>query len=222
MAATKKQLVDDVELRLTQGKPSADFEISKAQIERWVNIARDKYVSEYVVEVMKVGGVHSIDPIYIESTSGPVTAEAGVGHKATGLSANVLDIPPNDAGMVQVRMYETAATTYTKVLKSDIFTNALIEDMEFSASTLLKPTYYRKGSDVYVKGLGAITVGEYTIHLDYVQGMTGGTTDYSVADNHAFDISLLAEELGRRELGMSPLADEVNDGSQNSQLNNKK
>lgn len=221
MAATKKQLVDDVELRLTQGKPSADFEIPKVQIERWVDIARDKYITEYIIESMKVGGVHSIDPIYIEQATGTVTAVAGIGHKSAALAANVLDIPPNDAGMVQLRMYKTSSTTYTKVLKSDIFTNDLIEDMEFSASTLAKPTYYRIGTDVYVKGLGSITVGDYAIHLEYIQGMTGGTTDYSVADNHAFDIALMAEELGRRELGMPVVADEVNDGSQNSQLNSK-
>jgi hypothetical protein len=94
--------------------------------------------------------------------------------------------------------------------------------MEFSASTLAKPTYYRVGQIVYVKGLGAITVGDYAIQLEYIQGMTGGTTDYSVADNHAFDITLMAEEIGRRELGMPVIADEINDGSQNSQLNAKK
>jgi hypothetical protein len=221
MAATKREMVDDIELRLTQGKPSADFEIPKAQIGRWVDVARDKYVTEYIVQTFKFGGVHDVDPLYIENATGSLTAVTGIGHKTT-LGRDILSIPPQDAGIVQVRLIHTATDTYTKVLQTDIFTNDLVEDMEFSSSTLAKPTFYRIGRALYIKGLGSITVGDYTVDIQFIEGMTGGGNEYKVSDSHAYDITLLAEEIGRRELGMSPLADEVNDGSQNSQLNNKR
>lgn len=223
MAATNKELRDDVILRLTQGKPSQDFEISNAQIDRWIDISRDKYISKYIVETMKVGGIHSVDPIYIQEASSISISEAsGIGHKAS-VSLDILDIAPNDAGVLRLRIYdEPAAATYKTIAKSNIFTNELIEDMEFSASTSEKPTYYRAGGYFYIKGLGSITVGEWKCGIEFVQGVTGGgLAAYSIADNHVDDIALMAEELGRRELGMPVIADEINDGSQNSQLNAK-
>jgi len=217
MAATKEQIVSDIELRLTQGKPSADFGVPKAQIERWVDIARDKYVTEYVIESMKVGGIHGIDPADISQANGAISAVAGVGHRFTSTS-DILDIPPQDSGLLKVSLVETATNTYTRIEKTDIFTNDIIEDMEFSAATLAKPTCYRVATDIYIKGLGSITVGDYLLQIEYIQSMTGGVASYLVADNHVYDITLLAEEIGRREIGLPVISDEVNDGSQNSQL----
>ena len=46
---TKEELVGDVELRLTRGKPSDDFEVEKLQIEHWIDTVRDVRVKEIYI-----------------------------------------------------------------------------------------------------------------------------------------------------------------------------
>ena len=64
MAVTKKELRDELALRLQAGKPSGDFEISNAQIDRVIDLVRDRVVADYLFATGKYDGFF-VDPTYV-------------------------------------------------------------------------------------------------------------------------------------------------------------
>ena len=69
VAKTRKQITDDVELRLTQSKPSGDLEVTKSQINRWVDIARDRFVADFLLQNGKYDGFF-VPPEYVTIEKG--------------------------------------------------------------------------------------------------------------------------------------------------------
>ena len=65
MAVTKGQLISDIELRLTKGKPSDDIAIYRNQIAYWLDIERDNILTDILSDSIKKG--NDIDPFYVES-----------------------------------------------------------------------------------------------------------------------------------------------------------
>ena len=51
--ATKKELISDIELRLTKGKPSDDFEVDKRQISFQLDIVRSALIKSKAKEESK-------------------------------------------------------------------------------------------------------------------------------------------------------------------------
>lgn len=211
MAITKAEIRDDIILRLTQAQPTSDFEVPNTQIDRWIDIARDRVVSKYIFNSAKYDGSF-IDPTYIKTDS--FTAmEAGYIYT---IAEPILSTPLNDSSLLRVRVKSVIDATTVRALKVDLFQLDNIETMCQTAPSASKPIVYRKGNIIYFKGFSNV-VSDYTVEVDYVQAMTGSTTDYSISEAHLDEITEIAENIGRRELGML-IIDEINDGSQNSQL----
>ena len=68
-AITKKQIRDDLILRFTQGKPSSDFEVPNSQIDRWIDISRDRFLADLLFKTGKYDGFY-IDPTYVTIEKG--------------------------------------------------------------------------------------------------------------------------------------------------------
>lgn len=211
MAITKAEIRDDIILRLTQGQPTSDFEIPNAQIDRWIDIARDRVVAEYVFKSAKYDG-NFIDPSYIKTDT--------FGAMLTGytflVSEPILSTPLNDSSLIRVRVKSVIGGSTVRASKVDLFQLDNIEVMCQTAPSESKPIVYRKENTLYFKGLSQV-VADYTVEVDYVQAMIGSSTDYSISEAHLELVTEIAENIGRKELGMI-IIDEINDGSQNSQL----
>jgi hypothetical protein len=218
MAVTKKQLRDDLILRFTQGKPSADFEIPNAQIDHWIEEARDAFVSDFLGKTMGADSF-SVDPVYINHLTGLSITASSTADINSPTNPAVLTIPPkNDRGVIRVRMKLTADGTYRRVSKIDMYNLENIQAMEFSAPTYENPSFYRIGDIIYIVGPTSTEAQLNTLEIDYTPAMTGAglaeTADFSLAEAHVNSVVAMAEEIGRRELGLI-IVDEVNDGTQN-------
>lgn len=219
MAVTRKEIRDDLILRFTQGKPSADFEVPNAQIDRWIDTARDRFVSDFLSQTMQKDS-HAVDPAYIQSVTG-LAISSGKADLNSPTNPAVLTIPPkDDRGVLRVRMKLTSSGAYTRVNKIDMYNLEIINAMEFSAPTYTNPVFYRIGDLFYITGVSAAQQALNTLEVDYVPAMAGSSiaesAALSLAEAHVESVTELAEKLGRQELGMI-IVDEVNDGTQNKQ-----
>lgn len=211
MAITKAEIRDDIILRLTQAQPSSDFEVPNAQVERWVDMARDRVVAEYVFKAAKYDG-NFIDASYIKTD----TFDSMEANHVYTVKQPILSTPLNDSSLIRVRVTSVIEATTVRALKVDLFQLDNIETMCQTKPSESNPVVYRKENILYFKGLGN-AFGDYTVEVDYVQAMVGSTTDYSISEAHLEVVTEMAENIGRRELGMI-IIDEINDGTQNSQL----
>ena len=215
---TKRQIRDDLILRFTQGKPSSDFEVPNSQIDRWIDISRDRFLADLLFKTGKYDGFY-IDPTYVTiEKSLALTAVATTDEaefKCTVVQP-ILSTPLNDYGLVRVRTKLTASPyTHTTCNKVDRRTLHDLNLMEFSAPTATNPVVYREGQDLYFSGLVAGANTTHTATVEYVEAMTGSDKDYSISEVHVADITEMAEEIGKRELGIM-IVDPVNDGDQNA------
>ena len=216
MAITKKQLRDDLILRFTQGRPTADFEIPNPQIDHWLEEARDLFVSDFLSKTMQSDSF-AVDPVYIHHVAS-LAITSLIADINTPTNPPVLTIPPkNDRGVLRVRMKLTADGSYRRVSKIDMYNLENIELMEFSAPTYTNPAFYRIGDNIYIVGPTSAEGAANTLEIDYVPAMLGAnisaTADFSLSAAHVGQVVAIAEEIGRRELGLI-IVDQVNDGSQ--------
>jgi len=224
ISKTRKQITDDIELRLTQGKISSDFEVSKAQINRWVDIARDRFLAEYLLENGKYDGFF-VNPEYITIEKAlALTAVATtdeVEFKCTVVQP-ILSVPLNDYALVRVRTKIVASPyTHTNCAKVDRRGLADLKAMEFTTPSNTYPVCYREGQDIYFSGLHAdsatasgVAARASNVSVEYVESMVGSDTDYTIAGSHVEQVTEMAEIIGKRQLGIL-IVDPINDGDQN-------
>ncbi len=226
VAKTKKQIRDDVILRLTQAKPSSDFEVPSSQIDRWIDIARDRFVADFLFKNGKYDGFF-IPPEYIAIEKGlaiTVVATTDESEFKCTVVQPILGTPLNDYAIARVRVKIVASPyTHTTCKKVDRRTLADLKLMEFSAPSATHPVVYREGQDFYFSGLIAdsdTASGDATkaksATIEYVESMVGSdVTNYSISGAHVEQVTQMAEEIGKRELGIM-IVDPVNDGDQNA------
>ena len=213
-AKSRAMIVDDISLRLQQGKPSGDFEVPRAQIEHILDQVRDEFVATLVVEAAKIDG-NFRDPTYI------VTETFSTALDTTPLTVlmtqNILSVPKNDYGLVRVMVTSTSGGT-VRVHKVDLFELHNMEAMEFTAPSETRPVVYRKEQTLYFKGLAQV-FGNYTsIEIDYIESMVGSDTNFSISGVHVSAVTKMAEDVLRKQMGLI-IYDTINDGDQNSQVN---
>jgi len=214
VAITKKQLVDDLFLRVTQAKPSSDLEVPRAQIEKIVDISRDEFLSQFLFNSAKNNG-HFVDSIYVkEEKELALSAVDNSDELQATVVQPILSIEPNDFGLLRVRLHTKSGDAYVKVHMLDGFTLDLAEEMEFSTADATHPSGYRKGQILYITGLASGQTSTHDIYVEYIESMTGSDTDYSISGSHIKAVTEIAEEIIRRELGII-IVDPVNDGDQN-------
>ena len=175
-------------------------------------MARDRVVSKYVFDSARYDG-QFIDPTYIKTQ----TAIAALDTTPISflVTEPILSTPLNDSALVRVRVTSATASTTVRAAKVDLFQADNIDVMAQTAPSASKPVVYRKEQTLYVKGLPN-AYGDYTLEVDFVQAMLGSSTDYSISEVHVIEITELAENIGKRELGIL-IVDDVNDGDQNAQ-----
>jgi len=203
-----------VVLRLSQGKPSSDFSVPDSQVGRWVDVARDRTVSDYLLRTTIVD-LHAVDPAYIYTVTGLAIASLKTDID-TSTNPSILSVPlKDDKGLLRVRLKLTSDGSYIRASKVDMFNLPNLETMEFTKPCYDRPVCYRIDDIITLVGPTSAEGALNTLEIDYVPAMTGSDYDYSVSAAHVEEITGLAEVIGARELGII-IIDNANDGDQNN------
>jgi len=182
---TKKRLIDDVVLQLSQGAPSDDFSISDEQIAQWATLHLNDLVTKEVWGLMQRGYI--IPAIYFVRESKAIQVEAapiaeGDSLVVTGnqplvqisgeedavvnrfyinLTGNILNLP-RDRGLIQILL-----DGYGLVYKTSPENLMMLNDLRFARPTAANRTYNRFGSTIYLDGFGENLANKLLL-VDYI------------------------------------------------------
>jgi len=210
----KSQLVSDIILRLTKGKPADDLELEPSQVEFWINLALDEMVKEELDGLLEVGDripeffvvreackfinqedLECIDDVYDRlyiTLSKPVFNLFG------------------DKAVVRVK-----ASDGSIVRKSRLSTVDFLENIEFAKPASNNLVYYRDGKKKLVlKGVPVSMKDTISIIVWYVPQVElecfGPEEDLPIPADMINRLQERVEEIARRQ--MSGFGDVTNDG----------
>lgn len=214
MAATKDQLISDLILRISAGKPSDDLELERSQVGFWLTQAGNAVVKAYLEKKLSTG--EPIDSFFLEriETKVLITESASVGDEPTRVYINLPKEPIelfDDAGVVRVRTSEGSRINKTTLGEFD-----MISEMEFSRPSIENLVYYRENKKIVVSGIPEAMVPEIGINVWYVPKLDleclVEADTVKIPDDLLIAVMEAAEEVGRRQVyGPQDLA---NDGQQ--------
>ena len=218
---TRAKLISDIELRLTRGKVSDDFEVPKRQIAFWIDEIRDAVVSEYLNEAVKRGA--PVDPFYITREECKLIATEDVPciededdcweRKIATLSGTPLFLI-GDEGMIHVT--NNVGEEIHRVEHDDL---NILRNMRLSRPSQSKLVYHREGQDLVIDGLSRNYGGRPKIRVAFVRSIRNwalaDTDDYPLSDNLVPTLLDAVEEVAIRELAEEiSFEDDINDGTQ--------
>jgi len=212
---TKGALVSDIELRLSRGKPSNDFEIERSQIEHWLDLARDEIVSQKLNS--QIMSDEDIDPFYI-AKFGEYSAELEQEVALACTKRHVFSLDKDILSLVEDRGIDRVVATSGKILIQSTFDQIeYLQDLWFSKPSNENMMWYREGNKFFVYGLSDITRSRIKFQVFGVQSNVGSTLSdedkYPISDDITEIVIEKAEEIGLREL-YGELEDRSSDGNQ--------
>jgi hypothetical protein len=220
---TKRELIDDVILRVTKGAPSDDLELEPSQVEHWFDLIAGAMVPAYVNNKLKEGGMFSIDPILLEIEDNKVPVKEDV----TMLTNNydrvyittlkkVMDLK-DDAALVRIITDEGTLVDKVALEKLDILNRTT-----FGRPSRENLLYTRVGTKIYIHGLNSKNVGLIQFSVTYVPSFKFSELDDSdtvtLPDELLTSIADLVEEKASKEL-YGGVEDLENDAEQDLNVN---
>lgn len=222
--ATKKQLVDDIILRITRGKPSDDGELEPRQVAFWIDMALNSLVKQSLDAKFKKGD-DSIDPEYI-CYERLVPVRAGVKDYEANFYIDLCDEPVNlyrDRGVIRVAT-ETSLTEvgdWVDKMKMEEIDN--LKKLKHSRPSLKNIKYHRVKNRLYFYGLTTDTFNLITFLVAFVP-KTKALEELKDDDRIYIGDDLLpmiaeeVEKIARRQVYQSD-SDLTNDGEQGLNVN---
>jgi hypothetical protein len=215
MATTKNTLISDIELRLTRGNISDDFEIPRAQIGYWLDTVRDTIVSERLRR--RIQAKEPIPKIYIEKEECKLIINASKDCRDAeryyvNLTFEALSLQKDKA----IVLVTNQAHKEIHALTHEV--SAWIRYLQFSKPTKDNPTYYREGNSIYLQGMSSSIRANTKIYAYYVKALIGA----GIGDDAPYLIEpeLIAplvdgvEAIALKELSLERHEDLANDGTQ--------
>lgn len=201
MAATKDQLISDLILRISGGKPSDDLELERSQVAFWLSQAGNSVVKLYIEKKLSEG--EPIDNFLLEKLEEKPLLEESV--LVGDDSARIYIILPkepidlvDDSGVVRVRTSEGSRVNKTTVGELDMIT-----EMEFCKPSVENLVYYRENKKIYLVGIPQSMVPEIGIHVWYVPKLDleclSETDVVKIPDDLIVTVMETAEQIGRRQ-----------------------
>ena len=207
---SKKVIIDDVILRLTQGAPSDDLELETLQVAYWIQTHLNQVVANEVNEKLK--RKETIPAVYIISEEQELLtedSEFGDGRYYVTLDNEILTV---NHGMGVIQVWDEEGN---EIKKADVQTLTLIKNMRFAKPTSENVVYSHEGNKIYFPGLKESDIQFEQIRAWYIprQDILSADDDYEVLIS---DLSLpilidLAVETGKQQM-YGTLPDESNDG----------
>lgn len=214
--ATKGKLISDIELRLTMGKPSDDFELERSQIGHWLDILRDEFVKAILEK--DIAGKKSINSFYItkeDCLPAVVDDEDCEGDCLPEVKITLATMPmglTDDKGIVRV-----ATNAGHTVSRSTINMYDYLYDLPFSKPSEDNLVWRREGKSIYISGadLEDVDITYFTVYYvpQYSSQDIGEDAEFNVEGDLLSQILDEAEAIGRRQVYGSD-EDLENDGEQ--------
>lgn len=219
---TKGALVSDLELRLTEGKPSDDLEFEREQLAHWLDQAANMILSDYITKQMLKR--EDINPEYIKSSLYRNPIEEGITEVAAADERYYIDIsgleilPPRgfrrDYGVVRVHDQYNRHMVNITYDESDYF-----DDLWYAKSDKDSRNFqwYREGGRVYIKGIDSTNYTTESFRVFYIEvidsSLLADIAEYPLGEDLSPLVVDIAEEIGWRQL-KDGLYDDQNDGNQ--------
>lgn len=210
--ATIGQLISDIELRVTKGNVSDDFQIDRRQIRFWLDIERARLIEEK----QRAQGMQELaDFVKLYECQAINERQITCGDGCNGkryevkLPVSVSELK-NDLGVYRVETI--AGNTVHRIRLSE---KARIRNLKFAQPSKRRAIYWRVGDTLTIEG-GTDNFRENgMVHLFLIPE---DTSDLSEDEEYPIDASLIplllqrVEEIARREMGT--VEDMENDGKQ--------
>ena len=165
---TKSQLISDIILRITKGKPSDDLELEPRQVAFWLTLVRDALVKEYLDRKGEAG--LQPDDFFVKKEAYKqllVEQYPDIDDENERMYINLSCSPLEiygDRGVVRV-----ATSEGSWVKKAKLSTIDFIKNMEFSAPSVKNLVYYRDGQKkVIIDGVPQSMKDSVSIYVWYV------------------------------------------------------
>lgn len=213
---TKNQLISDIILRITAGKPSDDLEIEPSQVAFWINIVRDAIVKAYLDDKVEDG--LSIDDYFvIPESCKPLNSETDPcidddkERIYIRLKREPMDIY-KDRAIVRVITNEGSFINKARLSTIDV-----IHNLNFAKPAINNLVYYRDGkTKLVIEGIPQEMKNVVEILVWYVPKedilCLDDDDEVSIPNELLPEILQAVEDIARRELHGPE--DKKNDGDQ--------
>lgn len=218
---TKHQLVSDIILRVTKGKPSDDLELEPSQVEFWINIYLPMLIKASLEE--KLATNQDIDSSYItiEECVAPKIKDKSCKDCQDNVYVDLCKLPMNlsrDKGVLRV-----VTEDGQWVDKMSIFEIDNLRHLKFSKPSITNIKYHRIKKRLYFYGLTEDTLHLVNFNIAYVpfydlESMSD-SDQISVGDDILPILAEQVEAIARRQIYQSDI-DEENNGKQDLNINN--
>jgi hypothetical protein len=218
--ATKNEIISDIELRLTRGKVSDDFELDKTQIGYWVDSMRDSVVTDYLNH--SLANNDEVDLYYVESekcNTHLVEDTACDDPSSTCWKRRYFDLNydplklSDDRGIVLV-----TNQVGRKIYRAQHKDLQVLRGMDLSRPNATTLVWFREGQRMFVDGLPDKSGSDVSVTVYYAKALQGtnptATTEYLLSTNLIDEVTEEVERIARREMRMDNFEDLVNDGTQ--------
>lgn len=216
---TLKTLQSDIELRLTRGKPSDDFELDKRQIQHWLIITRDAMVANDQSQRIRAG--LGIDKTYLVTDSCNVV----INEDSTCTTDDCFDKYYVEAPFDILKLDEDKGLYHVtnhdnyEIHQIDQSAFDVIRKLKFAKPSVDNITFMREGSKrLYIQGIKPKSRQFIQINITYIPTLQSQTIteddEFPIASDLVAPLLDAVEEIARRELDIRNIDDDTNDGDQ--------
>lgn len=215
---TRKQLIDDLELRLYKNKPSDDIEIGKSYIAYLIDLHRNQLVQVKLNDALKKG--EAIDPFYhIRELNKSLVRETGLSYDPVFtkyryyITTNLVPLKLNgDKGIIRINNNYGLNVAHS----NDVSVEFLSGLPYGGVSTSMQAFYREEGNKIFIFKNDEITESMYKYDVLYVPMASADTlldTDpYPIEDELIPTLLSLVEEVLVTQM-TTGAADLENDGT---------
>ncbi len=193
--ATKNQLVSDIILRVTKGKPSDDLELERSQVSFWIDMVLGGFIKTKLDEALKAKD-GTIDPTYIK-----IERDVDAKIKDTNIIyIDLCDEPINlwrDGGVIRVATMDGDWVDKMKMEEIDD-----LAKLKHSKPSLKNIKYTRVQERLYIYGLTSDTIHLATFYIAYVPKIKlletmEDTDEINVSDDILVQVAVEVEKIAR-------------------------
>jgi hypothetical protein len=218
---TKKAILDDIILQLTQSNPSDDLALEYTQLAQWLDYYRNLVVTTELNSKLEINEM--IPSIYLTREACLVSEaeENDCGDDCENrisieLENDVMTLN-NDGGIVMVQTDDG-----DQVIKAGaINTIMLFRNMRYAKPSEENFVYYRQGTKIYIEGMKAVDIPFDNFHVWYVAkqdlGSAIDSTEVIASDLALPQIIAAVVQAGKQQM-YGTQVDNESDGVDNKQV----
>lgn len=214
--ATRKQLIDDIVLRIYSGKPSDDIELEDTQIAYWIDFIRNGMVA---IELNRASSKNKLlSSIYqIRETDKQLVKETGVNYDFNDtdfryFTTTEKDVLPLDNNRGIVRINDNYGRNLSPI---DVNSSDWMQNLPYGGVTTAKQSFYlEEGNKVFIETSTESTKDFYYYDIVYIPMVSTDTVldtdEYPIEEQLIEPLLEKVEAVARRQ--MSGVSDLDNDG----------